>query len=435
MNALPKLRASILATLVAMPSISIAQERTELSEFVENGFAKSLGIEARSASLPVLLGGGDPAVYFSSRTSEFFPTSVLPVQQETRKLSENIIEEIGDIKVNTMNFGEMSLNDFLAKPESYAQGFIVLHKGEVVFEKYPGMRQEEFHVWMSVAKVTASLVIDLMIAEGKIDETKTMGDYVPEFLGTPTGTVTVRDVLDMTTGLNADENPETRSDPNSIAIRTFKAEFNHAHNGKVENLLDVLKDAEFVAKPGDMFQYSSSTTQLLVYLAEAVENKRWTDIFNDRVWSKIGAEAPMQLHATPDGVVAAHGLMSSNLRDLARFGTLYTPSWNKFSTEQVVDQKMIDSIHNSVRSTEFYLGGYNGPAFQKIFDDKSMLSNSRQWDIVWPDGDMWKGGLMSQGLYVSPSKDLVIAYFSTNPSDRSIDRFLRPIAQSELLNK
>jgi len=56
----------------------------------------------------------------------------------------------------------------------------------------------------------------------------------------------------------------------------------------------------FVAKPGDKFQYASATTQLLVYLAEPVEKKRWSEIFNERIWSKISADAPIQLLMTPD---------------------------------------------------------------------------------------------------------------------------------------
>ncbi|WP_424932018.1 serine hydrolase domain-containing protein [Amaricoccus macauensis] len=419
--------------LLGAASATAAQERTQLEAFV-TGFPAELASRTRDASLPRLLSGGDEAAYFNMRASEFLPTAILPVRQPVMPLATAIEPRIGEISAETMNFGEMTLDEYLALPESYVQSFIVIHDGRIVFEAYPRMRPEDHHLWMSNAKVTASLVIDLLIEEGRIDENETLGTYIPEFVGTPTGDVTVRDALDMTTGLNSDENPETRADPNSIAIRTFNAEFGMPHDGAPERLIDVLKDAEPVREAGEAFQYASATTQLLVYLAEAVEGKRWPDTFDERVWSKIGAEAPFQVHLTPDGVAIAHGLVSSNLRDLARFGMLYTPSWTEIATEQVVSDAMIRRIRESVRSTDFFLGGYNGPAFQAIFDDDTMLSNSRQWDIVWPDGDMWKGGLMTQGLYVSPDRDLVIAYFSVNVGDRSIDRFLRPIATSDLLN-
>lgn len=426
--------ASLLTVLVIIPAISSAQERTPIEEFV-NGFPLELAESAHAADLPKLLAGGDEAVYFASRASEFFPTAILPVRQPVMKLEQNLIPEIGEIKAKTQTFGELSLTQFLATPESYSQGIIVVHKGKIVFEQYPRMRPEDHHIWMSNAKVTASLVIDLLINDGKIDENKTFGSYVPEFRGTPTGKVRVKDVLDMTTGLNSDENPETRNNPDSIATRTFLAEFGMPHKGKTERLIDVLKEAKSECNPGEKFQYASATTQLLVFLAEAVEKKRWSDIFDERVWSKIGAQAPIQLHTTPDGIVAAHGLISSNLRDMARFAMLYTPSWKSVATERIVTPGMIARIRDGVRSREFFLGGFNGPAFVKIFNDDTMISNSRQWDIVWPDGDFWKGGMMSQGLYVSPDRDLVIAYFSLNAPDRSIDRFLRPIAHFRLFNR
>ena len=420
--------------LLLCNNVLFAQERTPMEEFV-NGFPEELAKKTLNVDLSVLLSGGDEAVYFSRRTSEILPTAILPVRQAEMQMKVNLMPKIGNITAETNTFGTLSLDKFLAQPKSYSEAFIVIHKGEIVYEKYPRMRPEDHHVWMSNAKPTASLIIDLLIEEGKIDETKTMGDYVPEFAGTPTAKVRVKDVMDMTTGLNTDETPESRAVPNSIATRTFLAEFGLPFNGKVENLLDVLKEAEPIHAPGDVFQYASATTQLLVYLAEAVEGKRWSVIFDERVWSKVGAEGPLQLHTTPDGIVAAHGLISSSLRDLARFAMLYTPSWNKIATEQVVSDAIIKGIQTGVRSSEYYSKSYHAPMFAKNFNDNTAISNSRQWDMIWPDGDFWKGGMLSQGIYVSNNRDLVIAYFSTNGPDRSIDRFMRPIATSGLFDK
>jgi len=42
---------------------------------------------------------------------------------------------------------------------------------------------------------------------------------------------------------------------------------------------------------------------------------------------------------------------------------------------------------------------------------------------------------MAQGLYVSPDRDLVIAYFSTTLDHTSPQRFLRPIATFGLFGR
>ncbi|MBL0381385.1 MAG: hypothetical protein JKP90_17480 [Desulfofustis sp. PB-SRB1] len=41
------------------------------------------------------------------------------------------------------------------------------------------------------------------------------------------------------------------------------------------------------------------------------------------------ARNSMQHHLTPDGTSVAHGLLSTTAEDFARFGMLFTPSWNK----------------------------------------------------------------------------------------------------------
>ena len=146
----------------------------------------------------------------------------------------------------------------------------------------------------------------------------------------------------------------------------------------------------------------------------------------------MGVEGPLQVHLSPDGIAIVHGPMSINLRDLARLGMLYTPSWSQISTERIVSPKALDRIQSTPRTNEFYLAG-NGPAFMERLGDNTVKTAARQWDAIWTDGDFFKAGLNTQGLYVSPKRDLVIAYFSTEPSQQ-MQRYLRPIATSGLFD-
>lgn len=264
---------------------------------------------------------------------------------------------------------------------------------------------------MSVTKTMPALVIDLLISDGKIDENRTIGFYVPEFRGSAWENIKVRDVVDMTPGIDVEENDESRANPDSTVSRVFRAEFGMPYKGKQEILLDVLKDAKKKDEPGTKFEYGSPTTQMLVYLAEAATGKRWAQFVDKRIWSKLGAEGPLLMNTTPDGVALAHGPATSRLRVLARYGMLFTPSWNKVASGRVGTPQIIKRIRQSVRSKKFYRDEFDGPVFISRLNDDSMISNSRQWDAVWPDGDFWKAGIMSQGLYVSPDKDLVIAFY------------------------
>ena len=384
--------------------------------------------------LPKWMAGGDNSVWVNLRMSEVLPTAVIPNRQPARELPKAINPAIGKIKAQTKQLGTLTLDEFMSNPKNYVQAFIVVHKGKIVYENYPAMQPTDHHLWMSVAKTLPALVIDLLISDGKIDENKTIGFYIPDFRGTAWENIKVRDVMDMTPGIDVEENDETRANPDSTVSRVFLAEFGMPYKGKQEVLLDVLKSAKKQDEPGTKFEYSSPTTQMLVYLAEAVTGERWAQFVDKRIWSKLGVEGPLLVHTTPDGVAIAHGVISSRLRDLARYGMLFTPSWNKVASEQVVTPEIIKRIRQGVRTKKFYRDGFDGPVFISRLNDDTIISNSRQWDAVWPDGDFWKAGIMDQALYVSPDRDLVIAFFSVNWED-SIHRYLRPIATSGLFGK
>ncbi|ANQ50036.1 serine hydrolase [Flammeovirga sp. MY04] len=408
--------------------------RTPIKEFA-NGFTQEQVQKFRdNYNLPHLLKGGDDAVWWGLRTSELFNTALLEPNHKM-ELVKNINPAVGEVKAHTKHFGEISLNDFMVHPHSYAQGFLVVHKGEIVFENYQGMTESDHHVWMSAAKIIPGLAVDLLISDGKIDQEKTIGHYVHDFKHTGYGNVKVKDVMDMTPGLNSEENDETRSDPNSIATRLFLAELDLPYNGKNEKVRDVLKEAKQTHPAGEKLEYGSSHTQMLVLLVEAVSGKPFAEFVDQRIYSKMGAESTLNIHLSPNGVAIGHGIVSSRLRDMARVGMLYTPSWNKTAIEQVVSPEIISRIQNGTRSREFYRKGFDGPVFIDRLGDDNVISNARQWDGVWEDGDFWKSGLQSQGIYVSPKKDLVIVFFSTNVPDDSIHRYARQIANSGLFDE
>ena len=427
--------ALLIGVLLAASPVT-AQERTPLESYVD-GFPMQLESQVRDARLADLLQGGDVSAYWVARTAEFLPTAILPARQPLMPLGNRPMPEIGKVKAETEHDGTLTLDEFLAKSDLFAKGYLVVHKGDIVFEQYPRMRPEDSQVWMSCAKPTAGLIIDMLISEGKINENQAITAYLTDFKGTDWDNITTGDVLDMATGMDLEDTSESRTDPNNVANRVYQAEFNFPNpvTGKIELLRDVLKTTPAKEEPGLAFEYSSGLTQMLVLLAEAVEGERWHQIFDRRVWSTIGAEGALQLHLTPDGITLAHGVVSSNLRDMARFGMLFTPSWNKIASEKVVSDEILKRIRNEVRTHEFVMKGFDGPVFAEYLGSNDFIANSRQWDVVWPDGDMWKGGLMTQGLYVSPSRDLVIVYFNVNNEDHSGHRYARKIATSGLFDQ
>jgi hypothetical protein len=110
------------------------------------------------------------------------------------------------------------------------------------------------------------------------------------------------------------------------------------------------------------------------------------------------------------GRASIYGMVSSRLRDLARYGMLYSPSWNVVATQPVVPPSLIDAIQKGCRP-EIYAS--SGRAERTGQPGDRPQCNSRQWDAVYADGDFYKGGARGQGLYISPGRDVVVGWYST----------------------
>jgi CubicO group peptidase (beta-lactamase class C family) len=98
--------------------------------------------------------------------------------------------------------------------------------------------------------------------------------------------------------------------------------------------------------------------------------------------------------------------MSTTLRDLARFGLAFTPSGRQGANPIISDAHLskIRNVNENLKTTS------------RLTDE--IIYRSYQWGEVYEDGDFYKGAHGGQGLYISPSKDLVIAYFGTSNTDR-----------------
>lgn len=427
------------ATVVAIPApaqqtISSTPTQTPESEILpvsiaKNGFTPSQAAEFLSRFNPQeSMRGGDVSLFAFLNFTELFHTATIKRGGPAMELRKAPNTGIGKIRAKT-DLGDLSLDEYLANPKSRAQGMVVIHRGRVVFEEYPGMREQDSHVWLSCTKTLSSHVIALLEEDGKIDVQRPIDFYVPQLRETAWAGTKVIDVLDMATGMDVDESNEARTAaPDSVLARMNLAGSGVAYDGKVERVIDVLRSAKRLKQPGEVFEESSANTLLLPVLAEAVQKRRWSDIFQSRIWSKMNVEGDLQIGLAPDGLALSHGMAISRLRDMARYGMLYTPSWNKVAREPLVSQAYLKKIQTGGR-TDLYLRGAKGRQLAGSFGGEVPVSNSYQWDAVFSDGDIFKAGFMGQGLYVSPGKDVVIAWFSTAPKTDLTD-YVRAIAKT-----
>jgi len=320
---------------------------------------------------------------------------------------------------------------------SHMDALLVLHHGNVVYEHYKTMRPFDKHQWFSCSKVVPGTMVALLAQEGKVDVKKPVSDYVAKLKGSDWDKVSVEETLDMATGLNSTEheepNDDARSNPErgwykwavSIGLFEDKANLN-------QSPYDVLRSMKKV-KPGHTaFEYNSINTFVLELIVNEVTGRTLNEVFGERVWRKMGAQNDAFVGVTKYGLGNGWGFINTTLRDMGRFAMLFTPSWSKISKEQVIPTALLETIQQG-GYPNIFLNGFVGKEFQESFPEIKDLKNHYQWDIVFPDGDIFKAGVGGQGMYISPSTDVVVVFFSTGKQQEEI--LARAIVSSLKANK
>lgn len=369
----------------------------------------------------------DQNLYYFLHWEEFLPHHTIPRGGPVRELPSALDERIGRVKAKT-SLGELTLDQLMDDPRSRVQGFIVIHQGKVVYEKYPGMRPDDHHLWFSSSKSVAGLLVGLLEAEGKIDVERPIDAYLPELATTQWRGVRVIDILDMASGMDVAETEESRTNPQSPVNHFFRVELSDTSNVGGKTSDKIMYSVSRKSEPGKVFEYSSLNTKMLGNLIERVSGQRLADFFSERVWSKIGAESDALIGLNPWGGASIPGMISSRLRDKARYGLIYTPSWSAVSSEPIVPQSLIDRTRKTCRPELLA----RASAARASADQDRPRCNSRQWDAIYADGDMYKGGARGQGIYVSPDADYVVAWFSTTQESGWVAyaRAMREVLQS-----
>lgn len=381
--------------------------------------------------------GGEIMHYVFLHMAEFFTHAIIHRAGPISALEPAPQDNLAKLSVET-DRGRMTVDEYVeAAP---VDGVVIVQGGRIVYERYPRMRPFDKHLLMSVSKIFASSIIGILEDRGQIDVSESVDNYLPEVEGSGWEGVAVRDVLDMASGIACLEvdDPGAYSDP-ATGYYQYEASLGWlARTGDTrDSTYDYVASLERGIAPGELYQYTSLNTFVLSWLAERIIGKLFAEIVTDLLWSKIGAESDALLSTSPVGAPASHGGISATVRDVARLGMLFTPSWPVVSNERIISDAHLRKIQEEGRSEIVTTSGVGQP-LGLGFGDEQPRHSTYQWDWVTQEGDFFKGGYGGQGLYVSPSRDLVVAYTGVPDLDKEGNRFqwiARQIARSGLFDR
>jgi CubicO group peptidase (beta-lactamase class C family) len=273
-------------------------------------------------------------------------------------------------------------------------GLLVLKDGQVAFEDYelgasPRTRWASF----SMAKSVASTLVGAALEDGSISSLDDqVTKYVPAFIGSSYDGVTIRNVLQMASGVKWDE---TYTDPHSDARKILDEQLLQKP-GTVVRYMSALPRA---GAPGSVWHYSTGETYVAGAILEGATHRSLAAYLSEKIWAHAGMEqdATWWLDA-PNGIGLAGTGLSATLRDYGRFGLLV-------QQDGVVDGRRIVPK-----------GWFEEAGSPKVIGGKPVNYGYLWWPL--PTGDpLHRGafqaiGIFGQHLYINQAEHLVIVVLS-----------------------
>lgn len=290
---------------------------------------------------------------------------------------------------------------------NYTDGILVMHRGKIVYERYFGeLQPERVHAVMSLTKSFTGTLASILVVEGVIDENKPVTEYVPELANSAFGDATVRQVMDMTTGLKYSEdyaNPNAEVWQYSAAGNPFpKPEGYTGPDGYYAYLETVQKEGEH----GAAFGYKTVNTDALGWIISRATGKSVADLLSERIWSRIGMEQDAYYQVDGLGTPYAGGGLNASLRDLARFGELIRNE-GKWQGRQIFPAEAVEDIRKGGSREAFAKAGYS---------QLQGWSYRNMWWITGNENGAFSGrGVHGQAIYIDPAAEMVIVRLASHP--------------------
>ncbi|TIL19212.1 MAG: serine hydrolase [Mesorhizobium sp.] len=288
--------------------------------------------------------------------------------------------------------------------DTYTDGIMVLHRGSVVFERFFGALERNMpHACFSVTKSYAGTLAAALVHEGVLDERKLISHYLPELRGTAWEDATLRQVMDMQTGLEYSEDEVDEQSSNAIYMRACRTRSRPANYCGPQTSCDFLRTVRKEGEHGEVFSYKSVNTQVMAWVMSRVTGRSFAQLLHERLWAPLGCEDDGYLVVDPAGMSSASGGLYASLRDFARFGELIRREGER-NGKQILPASVVADI---------WFGG--DPA---RFTEKAMpgYSYRNQWWVSHNElGAIEAMGIHGQRLYVAPKAEMVIAKFASHP--------------------
>jgi CubicO group peptidase (beta-lactamase class C family) len=278
---------------------------------------------------------------------------------------------------------------------------LIVHDGKIIAERYAdGFDQQSLLTGWSMTKSVTNALIGILVKGGelKLDQPAPVRGWEAD----DHKNITINDLMHASSGL---EWVEDYGSPSGATNMLFKSKDMgiSAATAKVSN------------KPGEVFYYSSGTTNILSrIIREKVGDERYYKFPYEELLFKIGMHNTI-LETDAGGTIVGSSYSFGPARDWARFGLLYLKDgvWNG---ERILPEGWVKYTTTPAK------GAKKGQYGAQWWLNAGAPDNPS--DRMYPDAPtdlFWADGYEGQNVFVIPSKKLVIVKLSLSHNGEYMD--------------
>ncbi len=277
---------------------------------------------------------------------------------------------------------------------NHGVGLLVIKDGQIVLERYAeGQGPDTRWTSFSLAKSFSSTLVGAAIKDGyikSVDDPVT--NYLPGLKGSAYEGVTVRQLLQMTSGVKWNED---YGDPKSDVALFGKEPSVNGSDPVVAYMARLPREAE----PGTKWVYKTGETNLVGSLVRAATHKTMADYLSEKIWKPVGMEQDAIWMVDTSGGEVAGCCLSATLKDYGRMAQ-FVLDGAKVKGKPIVPDGW---FRDATTSSDVALKAMNGAG-----------GYGYQW---WTSpGGIFRGqGIFGQQMWINPAKRLIVISWSAWP--------------------
>jgi len=284
----------------------------------------------------------------------------------------------------------------------------VMRAGRVVADFHaPHFTLQSRHILFSASKSVAGLLAGMLVGDGLLDPEAPVVHYLPELAQSAFGDATVRHVLDMRVSLAFEED---YLDPNGAFARYRRAGLlDPRRDGEpVETVIGLLASLpKGAGEHGGPFHYCSPNSDVLGLVIERASGQRYADFAAARLWQPLGLRRDGYVTVDLAGTARSGGGLCMTARDLARIGELVRLG-GMIGERRLIPADWIEDMFSGGSADAWRQGSFSAWLPNGKYRNKWYQAGNAS-------GACFAIGIHGQWLYIDPSRETVIAKFSSQP--------------------